>query len=131
MPHRAHALTATVYAKDARRLAAFYAEALRLARVEEGASFVVLASDAVELAVVQAPPAVADAIVVTEPPVLREETPIKLSFLVQDIEGVRPTVVRLGGGLAAPEAGWSWRGHVHLDGWDPEGNVFQLRQALA
>ena len=130
MPHRSPALTATLYAKDARRLAAFYAEALGLARAEEGASFVVLASDGVELAVVQAPPGIADAIVVTEPPVLREETPIKLSFLVEDVEGVRPAVVRVGGGLSAAEAAWSWRGHVHLDGWDPEGNVFQLRQVL-
>ncbi len=77
MPHGSHAVTATVYAKDARRLAAFYTAVLGLIREGEGAT----------------------------------------------------SIVRLGGGLAAPGAVWSWRGHVHLDGWDPEGNVFQLRQA--
>ncbi len=124
-------LTAAVYAKDAGRLAAFYAETLGLDRIEDGATFVLLASSGVELAIVQAPPAVAETIVVAEPPVVREDTPVKLSFLVDDVEAVRPVVARLGGGLAAPEAAWSWRGQLHLDGWDPEGNVFQLRQRAA
>lgn len=123
-------LTAAVYAKDAGRLAAFYAEALGLARVEEGASFVLLAAAGIELAVVQAPHAIAEAIVLTEPPVVREDTPVKLSFRVDDVEAVRPVVACLGGGLGAPDAAWSWRGQLHLDGWDPEGNVFQLRQPL-
>ena len=131
MPHRSPAVTATVYAKDARRLADFYAALLGLERAEEGATFVVLVSEGVELAIVQVPPALAEAIVVLEPPEVREDTPIKLSYLVADVEGVRPVVVRSGGGLAAAEAAWTWRGHLHLDGWDPEGNVFQLRQRVA
>jgi diaminopimelate epimerase len=128
MPHRSPALTATVYAKDARRLAGFYADVLGLAWSEEGATFVVLTHEGVELGIVQAPPAIAPSIVVARPPVVREETPIKLSFLVDDVEAVRSVVVRLGGGLAAPEAVWTWRGYLHANGWDPEGNVFQLRQ---
>ena len=131
MPHHPHALTATVYATDARRLADFYADVLSLERAEVGETFVVLASETVELAVVQMPPAIAETIVVAEPPVVREDTPIKLSFLVDDAERVRLVVVRSGGGLAAPEAAWTWRGHLHLDGWDLEGNVFQLRQVVA
>jgi hypothetical protein len=36
---------------------------------------------------------------------------------------------RLGGRLAAQGAAGSGRGHhLRLDGWDPEGNVFQWRQ---
>lgn len=131
MPQPSPPLTATVYAKDARRLVGFYEEALGLVRVEEGASFVLLASKGIELAVVQTPPEVADSIVLADPPALREDTPIKLSFLVDDVERLRPVVARLGGGLAAPDAAWSWRGHLHLDGWDPEGNVVQWRQPLA
>lgn len=131
MPHPPPPLTAAIYAKDARRLAAFYAEALGLDRVEEGESFVLLASAGIELAVVQAPPAIAEAIVLSEPPVVREDTPVKPSFLVDDVEAARPVVERQGGGLGAPDASWSWRGQLHLDGWDPEGNVFQLRQVVA
>ena len=131
MPDRSPQLTAAVYAKEARRLAGFYAEVLGLETVEEGATFVLLAAEGLELAVVQAPPEIADAIVLATPPAVREDTPIKLSFLVDDLERVRSVVDRLGGGLAATEAAWSWRGHLHLDGWDPEGNVFQLRQSLS
>lgn len=71
MPHRSPSLTLASYAKDARRLAVYYTEVLRLAWVEEGASFVLIA------------------------------------------------------------AAWSWRGHLHVDGWDPEGNEFPLRQVMA
>lgn len=122
------ALQAVVYAKDARRLTDFYAQVLALRREEEGASFVRLATDGLELTVVQAPRALAEAIVLSHPPTVREQTPIKLSFAVADIDGLRPLVERLGGGLQEEEAGWSWRVARHLDGWDPEGNVFQLRQ---
>jgi len=130
MPQRSPSLTVAIYAKDARRLASFYAEVLGLARAEEGATFVLLTAAGIELAIVQAPPTIAEAIVVAEPPVVREDTPVKLSFIVDDVEEVRPVVAGLGGGLAAPDAAWSWRGQLHLDGWDPEGNVFQLRQVV-
>jgi hypothetical protein len=33
-----------------------------------------------------------------------------------------------GGRLKPPEAQWRFRGTTVLDGWDPEGNVVQLRQ---
>ncbi|MBW8848765.1 MAG: hypothetical protein JF607_27875 [Burkholderiales bacterium] len=124
-------LNAALYAKGAQTLATFYGDVLALPRVEEGDSFVRLASGEVELAIVQAPAALADTIVISQPPRVREETPIKLSFLVPDIEALRPLIERLGGGLKAPDAAWSWRGARHLDGWDPEGNVFQLRQREA
>ena len=122
-------LKAVIYAKDAQCLAEFYSQVLALPRAEEGASFVRLAVDGLELTLVQAPPALADAIVIAQPPVVREETPIKLSFAVADCEALRPLVERLGGGLQLKA--WSWQAESHLDGWDPEGNVFQLRQAAA
>ena len=129
MMHPAPALTAVIYAKDARRLAVFYAEALGLERLEEAAGFVLLASSGIELVIVQAPPDVAEAIVVATPPAIREDTPVKLSFQVDAIEAIRPVVTRLGGGLAAADTAWTWRGRRHQDGHDPEGNVFGLRQA--
>jgi predicted enzyme related to lactoylglutathione lyase len=120
------ALNAVVYAKDARRLAGFYGQLLSLSAVESGDGFVRLAAAGYELTVVQAPPQIADTLVIADPPAVREETPVKLSFAVAGIEALRPLIEGLGGGLR--EAGWSWRGARHVDGWDPEGNVFQLRQ---
>lgn len=74
MPRRSPSLTVAIYAMDARRLAGFYAEVLRLSWAEEGVSFVLLASAGIELAIVQAPPNIAEAIVVADPPVVREDT---------------------------------------------------------
>jgi predicted enzyme related to lactoylglutathione lyase len=121
-------LTAAVYAHDAARLAAFYEQALGLQRLEAGASFVLLGAAGLELAVVQVPPAVAATFSIDTPPQLREDTPLKLSLRVADIEALRTAITAQGGGLKPPEAAWSWRGARHLDGWDAEGNVFQLRQ---
>ncbi|MFY9510489.1 MAG: VOC family protein [Rubrivivax sp.] len=124
----AHAIAATLYARQAQRLAGFYEQVLALPRQIEEAGFVLLASGSIELVVVQAPAAIAAQIHIAEPPALREDTPIKLAFPVPDVEALRPVIERLGGGLKPPAAAWSWRGATHLDGWDPEGNVFQLRQ---
>ena len=131
MPNDVHPLIAAVYAKDARRLAGFYLEVLALSRVEEGSTFVLLGSERFELVIVQAPDAVAASIEITEPPEVRIDMPMKLSFSVPNIESLRPTILRLGGGLKSWDAAWSWRSAKHLDGWDPEGNVFQLRQREA
>lgn len=92
-------LNAAVYAKSAQQLADFYAQVLALSRADEGDSFVWLASADVELAIVQVPATLANAIVMHQPPQLREQTAIKLSFLVADIEALRPLIERLGGGL--------------------------------
>lgn len=32
--------------------------------------------------------------------------------------------------MQAPESAWVWREQRHLDGLDPEGNVFQLRENI-
>lgn len=120
-----------VYAKDLERLASFYQSALALEVAERERAFVVLHGQGFEVAVVAMPEAVAAAIPLRSPPVPREDTPIKVSFLVPSIEACRSVVVGAGGTLKPPEAAWVWRAQVHLDGVDPEGNVFQLRQPQA
>ena len=117
-----------LYAKDIERLAVFYETALRLPRMDQDADFVLLGAGAVELAVVRASKAMSKAIQITSPPRLRAETPMKPSFPVSAIEALRAGIDSAGGGLKPIGAAWTWRGDLHLDGWDPEGNVFQLRQ---
>jgi hypothetical protein len=82
------------------------------------------------LTIVQAPEAIAAEIVIETPPVRREETPIKCSFLVGDLARVRAEAEETGGGLLPDEQAWDWRGQRHLDGFDPEGNVVQFRVRL-
>ena len=120
-----------VYAKDVERLASFYQCALALAIAEQARTFVVLHGQGFEVAIVAMPEAAAAAIDLPSPPVPLEDTPIKPSFLVPSIEARRGAVTGAGGTLMPPEAAWTWRGQVHLDGVDPEGNVFQLRQPQA
>ena len=59
----------------------------------------------------------------------REETPIKLMLPVASMAEARQAAVLQGGQVKPPDAQWTDQGCVVCDGHDPEGNVFQLRQA--
>ena len=120
-----------LYAKDPARVAAFYRQALQLTSAEEGDGFAVLVAPGIELSLVRIPPGIAADIVIAEPPVIREDTPVKASFAVDSLVRVRAAIAGTGGGLREEESAWRWRGALHLDGWDPEGNVVQFRQAEA
>jgi hypothetical protein len=115
-----------VYAKDIRRVADFYRRTLSLVTIEE-ADLVVVGSADVEVAVVEIPEPLARTIQVSRPPAVRERTPIKCSFLVDDLVRVHAEAIACGGGTEPLATAWRWRGQLHLDGYDPEGNVVQFR----
>ncbi len=59
---------------------------------------------------------------------IRESTPIKPVFIVDEpIEKIRATVKSLGSGFNSSETEWKFNGYNVCDGWDPEGNIFQVR----
>ena len=120
------AVALVLYAHDHAALARFYATVLRLGTLEEETGYVRLGSAAVEIVVIQAPPGAGRAGAVGRP---RTETPIKPAFLVDDIEALRPVIAAAGGALRPAADAWDWSGARHLDGHDPEGNIFQLRQS--
>jgi hypothetical protein len=74
------------------------------------------------------PAAVAAETHISSPPQVRESTPIKCSFLVKDLLHVQAEATATGGGTKPIESAWLWRGHLHLEGYDPEGNVVQFRK---
>lgn len=117
-----------IYAKDVATMAAFYELTLALSLLETGPGFILLGGGALEIAVVQIPDAIARDVDISTPPYLREETPLKFSFLVRDLEQVHRLAIAAGGGTQPPGAAWHWRGQLHLDGHDPEGNIVQFRQ---
>ena len=59
---------------------------------------------------------------------IRELTPIKPVFIVDNSIGeIRKIVKSFGGGLKSSETEWEFNNFCVCDGWDPEGNIFQVR----
>ena len=121
------AFDAVLYAKDLGVVATFYLKVLDAVPLHAEPTHVVLGIGGGRLWVHVIPAAHASSIQIAHPPELREEAAIKLSFPVASLSGVRGIVTAHGGGVAAPERAWEHQGTWHLDAWDPEGNVFQLR----
>ena len=122
---------AVVYAKDIHRLARFYAAVADLEVMHEVDDHIVLESETVELVIVAIPAATAARIVITTPPEKRESTAFKLVFAVPSLAQARETAKLNGGELYAPGKEWSFQGLRVCDGFDPEGNVIQLRELPA
>ncbi len=122
-PARAGAL---VYAKDVERLAAFYETLLSMVRIHAAAELIVLESPDFQLVVHAMPPDRASEVVVTSPPVLREQTAVKLFFTVSSLQDAGAIAAGLGGEVLSGL--WYGPGFRVCNACDPEGNVFQLRE---
>ena len=127
MRNEAADVSTIVYAKTLSLVAAFYEQALQLERIEVERTHVLLARGSIQVSIVQAPEAIAECFTVSAPPILRADTPLKVSYLVGAFEPVREAAERTGGALKPESEAWSWRGCRHLDGNDPEGNIVQFR----
>ena len=116
-----------IYARDLGQLARFYAELAALPVVQSEPDFVVLESPACQIVLVAMPAEIAQRTVIASPPLRRESVAIKPCFAVSDLVAARKSALALGGGLDEPADEWTFRGHRVCDGFDPEGNIFQLR----
>jgi predicted enzyme related to lactoylglutathione lyase len=119
---------AVLYAKDVDRLVKFYAAITGLAPQATQNGFAALRSKSSHLIIVRIPRPIADTIDVATPPEIREDTPLKLKFSVDDIAEARDRAAELGGAVYGVELEWEFEGAKLCDGYDPEGNVFQLSQ---
>ncbi|HRI18661.1 MAG TPA: VOC family protein [Burkholderiaceae bacterium] len=119
---------AVVFAKNLPTMARFYRELLGMAVLHSEADHVVLEGAGIQLVIHAIPKRIAAQIVIADPPVARDETPIKLFFAVTSLADARVRAASLGGRLAPPGKQWSARGFTACDGVDPEGNMLQLRQ---
>ena len=118
-----------VFAKNKRRVSAFYQRTLGLAVVQSDPAHDLLQGRGIELVVHAIPRKFAADITITKPPALREDTPLKPAFVVDDLAALRQQVQATGGWLKPADQAWQIRGHTVLDGCDPEGNIVQFRQA--
>lgn len=118
-----------VFAKNKKRVSAFYQQTLGLEVEESDTSHNLLRGHGYEVVVHDIPRKYASSITITNPPAPREETPFKPTFLVASLAEVRQAVEATGGYLKPDTGAWRFRGLVVLDGWDPEGNIVQFKQA--
>ena len=116
-----------IYAKAYKKLADFYSAMLPLNVVEQDDEFVLMASDSVELVILQAPTSITKTITMSNPPAPRENVAIKPVFFIDSIQAAREFVHDYGGFVNHPNKEWMFRGYRVCDGYDPEGNIFQLR----
>jgi predicted enzyme related to lactoylglutathione lyase len=118
-----------VFAKSVPTLASFYREVAQMTTVHEDADHVVLDDQAFQVVIHGIPKDIAATIRITEPPAIREDTPLKLCLPVPSLERARTTAAALGGRLGPKGREWEARGFRACDGHDPEGNVFQARES--
>lgn len=118
-----------VYAKHLDRLAGFYAAVAGLTTVHSEPGLAVLQSaEGLQLVVHAIPEAIGADIVIGEPPARRADVALKFFFSVPDLAAAGARAARLGGQLFEAER-WSGPGFTVCNAMDPEGNVFQLREA--
>jgi predicted enzyme related to lactoylglutathione lyase len=123
-------VSAVLFAKDLKRVAAFYARALDMTCTRSDEQHVILNCRGFDLIVHQIPPRLADGIVIQQPPRRREDGAIRLSFPVPSITATRELARNLGGDVDdAPPAWAEPTANVFL-GCDPEGNVFKISEQV-
>ena len=123
--------SAVIFAKDVDRLAAFYRVVVAMTEAHRDKDHIVLDADTFQLVIHGIPKKIAEQIQITQPPQVREGTPIKVCLPVLSIEQARLHAAELGGQVGAKGKEWEARGFRACDGHDPEGNVFQVREGVA
>jgi predicted enzyme related to lactoylglutathione lyase len=119
---------AVLYAKNLDRVVEFYSSVAGIEPQSIEKGFAILGAGPSQFIIVRVPKRIADTIDIATPPEPREGTPLKLVFGVEDIAHARDRAAELGGAINAAQREWEFEGAKVCDGYDPEGNVFQLRQ---
>jgi len=118
-----------IYAKDPDRLSGFYESVLGMTAAHRTDQMVVLRSPDLQLIVHATPPEVASGFGITNPPQLRDNAAIKFFCTVPSLSGAQESAQAFGGQVL-PEQ-WNGPGFVVRNAFDPEGNIFQIREAAA
>ena len=110
-------------------VAAFYAGVAGLTLDARESDHAVLRADEFQLILVRMPDSLARDVEVGDPPVRREDTPIKLVLPVSSLAGARDAAPAYGGVVDSVSREWTFRGARVCDGNDPEGNVVQFAES--
>jgi predicted enzyme related to lactoylglutathione lyase len=121
---KAKNVRAVLFVKDLRKVAPFYIGALGMTSAAGDESHAILECDGFALIVHQIPQAIADTIVVTQPPVRRVWGAIRLDFPVSSVGDSRRLARSLGGDIDEAPPAWAEPDAGLFFGYDPEGNQF-------
>ncbi len=121
--------SAVLFVAQVRELTAFYRDVASMAIIHEEPGHAVLERDGFQL-VVHALRGKPTSLLKSDGEInVREDSHVKLCLPVHRIADARSCAAALGGSIKPPEREWQARGFRACDGHDPEGNVFQVREA--
>lgn len=117
-----------IYAKEMGRLVKFYEAVLGASARHRTEELAVLQSPDVQLVIYQIPEERSADIVIEVPP-KRRASALKFFFTVPSIAAASTIAENLGGGVDDEQ--WQGPGFLVRNGYDPEGNVFHIREVVA
>jgi len=120
-------MSGVLFARDARKLAGFYTDALAGKLLRQDADHTVLDWNGFHLVVHQIPAHLVASVQVSVPPQRREQGALRLDFPVDDVAHARRMAHRLGGQIDEVAPPWAGGDVKFFLGFDPEGNVFGVR----
>lgn len=118
----------SIYAREMERLAGFYEAILGMTKIHESPDVAVLQSPDIQMVVHRMPEERVAEVVIEKPPRLRDSA-LKFFFSVKSLDAARTLAEDLGGGIGTEQ--WQGPGFVVCNGYDPEGNVFHIRERMA
>jgi predicted enzyme related to lactoylglutathione lyase len=117
-----------IYAKDISRLSSFYQSVLDMTVAHRTEQMFVLRSADLQLIVHALPANIDSQLTITNPPLLRENTAIKFFCTVPSLSVAQEAAQALGGQVLGEQ--WQGPGFIVRNAYDPEGNIFQVRESL-
>jgi hypothetical protein len=118
-----------LFVADVPELSAFYRELASMAVVHEDSDHAVLELDGFQLVIHRLSGEPAPTRTPNGQVRVREDSYVKFCLPVSSIADARSRATTLGGFIKPPEREWQARGFRACDGYDLEGNVFQIRES--
>jgi predicted enzyme related to lactoylglutathione lyase len=123
-----HETGAVLFTINLKSLATFYERVMGMVVLMTADDHIRLEAGSFRLTVHAIPARYAKNITIKAPPTVREAAAVKMAFRVKDISNARETAAELGGAVYATDREWQHDGSTICDGYDSDGNVFQLWQ---
>jgi predicted enzyme related to lactoylglutathione lyase len=121
-------VSAVLFAKDLRKVSAFYSGVLELTPTSSDEHHTCLNCRGFDLIIHQIPKHIADGISIQQPPERRVWGALRLNFPVRSVEDSRRAARSFGGEVDDTPPEWAGQSANFFLGYDPEGNVFGVTQ---